>query len=93
MECKEKDCKKSPGFNYENEKTRLYCKLHKKPGMVDIKTKKCIENNCRKQPAFNYKNEQKSIKAALKYSVLYGQQYAGRCRAWPFRHDPRRYER
>lgn len=43
--CKENTCIRSPSFNYENEKERLYCKEHKKENMVLISTKKCLEKN------------------------------------------------
>jgi hypothetical protein len=59
--CKEENCTKSPGFNYEGKKERLYCSLHKKDGMVDIKTKKCIEASCEKQPSCNFADQKKAI--------------------------------
>jgi hypothetical protein len=40
------DCNKSPSFNYECEKTPLYCKLHKLENMVDIIHKKCEYDGC-----------------------------------------------
>jgi hypothetical protein len=41
--CKEEICSRTPAFNYKNEKGRLYCRLHKKDDMIDIKTKRCLE--------------------------------------------------
>ena len=59
--CIEENCNKSPGYNFEGNTKRLYCKLHKIDGMVDVKTKKCIEDNCKKQPCCNFENESKAI--------------------------------
>jgi hypothetical protein len=39
--CIHKDCNKYANFNYKNELKALYCKQHKLPDMVDIKSKKC----------------------------------------------------
>jgi hypothetical protein len=61
MYCIENKCKKSPGFNFANEKSRLYCKTHAKEGMVDIKTKKCLELNCVKQPCYNVFGEKHAV--------------------------------
>jgi hypothetical protein len=54
--CIEEGCNIIPVFNYENEKTPLYCNSHKKNGMVNIKDKKCIEEGCNIIPTFNYEN-------------------------------------
>jgi hypothetical protein len=59
--CKEENCNKSPAFNYENKKERLYCSSHKKEGMINIVNKKCIAENCNKQPCFNLPNEKFGI--------------------------------
>ena len=39
----------------------LYCKLHKKENMIDLKHKKCIKPNCKKRPTYNLINEKKAI--------------------------------
>ena len=59
--CLEEICNTTPAFNYENEKERLYCKLHKKENMVNIKNRKCLEDNCKKQPSCNFEKELKAI--------------------------------
>jgi hypothetical protein len=33
-----------PTYNYPGEKPAKYCKEHKLPGMVDVKSRKCMEN-------------------------------------------------
>lgn len=43
--CKEDECKKEPTYNYPNEKSTLYCSVHKKDGMIDKKHKKCEYKN------------------------------------------------
>ena len=42
-------------------KKRLFCKLHKLDGMVDIINKKCTQKECKIRPHFNYENEKKPI--------------------------------
>jgi hypothetical protein len=51
---------KRPHYNYNNEKTALYCKECKLENMVDIKSKKCITCNII-QPNFNYKTEKTAL--------------------------------
>ena len=34
--CIEKDCLIRPSFNFENEKTPIYCETHMKDGMINI---------------------------------------------------------
>lgn len=50
-----------PGYNTPGETKGLYCDLHKKPGMVDVKNKKCLEANCRTQPCYNNPGETKGL--------------------------------
>jgi hypothetical protein len=50
------DCKKTPNFNYPNEKKPLYCKTCSLNGMVDVKHKNCIKCNT-VRPYFNIENE------------------------------------
>ena len=54
--CKEKDCKLHPNFNYEGEKSGLYCSKHKKD-MIDVVSRKCKEKDCNFFPSFNYVGE------------------------------------
>lgn len=44
-------CDKIASFNYEGERAK-FCKLHKEPNMLNVRSKKCLE--CNKQPSFNY---------------------------------------
>lgn len=56
MKCKEVNCKTQAYFNLPNEKTGIYCKKHKKDGMMDVNNKRCKELNCNKIPSFNFPN-------------------------------------
>ena len=47
--CSEEGCKTIPNYNYEGEKTALYCSKHKLDNMIDIKNKKCQEKGCKIQ--------------------------------------------
>jgi EsV-1-7 cysteine-rich motif len=53
IHCQTEGCKKQPVFNYQDEKSGLYCASHKKDGMVDVKHKLCEHPECDKQPAFD----------------------------------------
>lgn len=55
--CHEGNCKFSPNYNYESEKTAIYCSEHKKIDMIDIKHKKCCYADCKKQSTYNYENK------------------------------------
>ena len=55
------ECNKRPTYNYKDEKKGIYCKEHKKIGMVDIKHKLCIENGCNIRANFNYEGEKKGL--------------------------------
>ena len=58
--CKELNCIiKYPIFNLPNEKQGIYCSVHKKEGMVDVKSKTCLE--CKKIPAFNLPDKNRGI--------------------------------
>ena len=43
--CEENTCETRPTFNYINEKKGIYCSIHKKDKMVDVKSKRCINCN------------------------------------------------
>ena len=60
--CKEKDCEKRPNFNFEGEKTALYCATHKKEGMINVKDKTCLD--CKKRPNFNFEGEKTALYCA-----------------------------
>ena len=40
--CIYENCKTISNFNIEGEKKPLYCSIHKKENMIDVKNKKCI---------------------------------------------------
>lgn len=40
--CINDGCNKQPTFNMDGDTKALYCSLHKKDGMIDIKSKRCI---------------------------------------------------
>jgi len=44
--CKFENCKTRASYNIEGHKP-LYCSVHKKENMVDVKNKTCIEPNCK----------------------------------------------
>ena len=54
------DCDNQTVYNKEGETRGLYCSLHKKEGMVNVKIqRKCL--NCNKQAWFNVKSEKKPL--------------------------------
>ena len=59
--CQEKGCKTRPNFNILGESKGIYCGLHKKDGMVDVKHPKCIYKGCKTRPVFNISGESKGI--------------------------------
>ena len=59
--CAEEGCNIVPNFNEPTEIKGLYCTIHKKENMVDVKNKKCIEEGCNKVPNFNEPTETKGI--------------------------------
>ena len=61
--CKEKGCKIRPAFNVDGNPKALYCSIHKKEGMVDVKHKTCLE--CKKRPNFNVEGETKSLYCSI----------------------------
>lgn len=60
--CEEDGCETRANFNNPGEKTGLYCKRHKKQGMVDVKNLKCEISGCSKRPNYNKNNEKKPIR-------------------------------
>ena len=57
-------CKKIPTFNIEGEKIGLYCKKHKKDGMVDVKHKTCKDVGCKTRPNYNIEGEKVGLYCA-----------------------------
>ena len=56
-------CNNWTGYNFEGLKAR-YCSVHKKEGMVDVKSKTCIHEGCRKRPTFNTEGEANALYCA-----------------------------
>ena len=59
--CKYDGCTTTPTFNFEGEKTRLYCKTHKKDRMVDVKNPSCEDKECTTRPNYNFEGEKKAL--------------------------------
>ena len=59
--CQEKGCTTRPNFNLSGETKGLYCNVHKKEGMVDVKRAKCIHEGCITRPSFNLSGETKGL--------------------------------
>jgi hypothetical protein len=59
--CREGNCKLQSTYNYQNEIKAIYCLLHKKDNMINVKTNTCIENNCKIIPVFNFEGEKTAI--------------------------------
>lgn len=56
--CLEPGCTKLPSYNVEGGSKRLYCKAHKKFGMVNIvKKATCLEPGCKTRPHYNVEGE------------------------------------
>jgi hypothetical protein len=51
----------SPSFNFEGEKTPLYCNSHKLDGMYGVKNKFCLIHDCFTTPIYNYKGTKSGI--------------------------------
>jgi len=64
MTCKEPNCKKQAAFNFINETKYLYCGSHRKPDMINLKTKKCIHENCTTIANYNYITEDNGLYCA-----------------------------
>jgi len=56
-------CNNWTGYNFEGLKAR-YCSVHKKEGMVNVKSKTCIHEGCRKIPIFNTEGEANALYCA-----------------------------
>ena len=63
--CKYEGCNTIPIYNFEGETKKLFCVLHKKEGMVDVKNKKCIEKNCKSQCNFNFIGQLKGLYCSI----------------------------
>ena len=54
-------CKKIPSFNFEGQKTALYCFGHKLENMINIVSKRCAFADCKLQPAFNFEGQKTAL--------------------------------
>ena len=59
--CIEDGCLKYPSYNFATETKGIYCSVHKKKNMRNIRDKKCIEEGCLKLPSYNLHTETKAI--------------------------------
>jgi hypothetical protein len=59
--CKNEGCKTRPIYNVEGETKALYCSVHKKEGMVNVKNKTCIHEGCKTRPTYNAEGETKAL--------------------------------
>ena len=59
--CTEDGCKKRANFNNEGESQGVYCRLHKKDGMINVISRRCTEDGCMKQPSFNFEGESQGL--------------------------------
>jgi hypothetical protein len=50
-----------PHYNLPTETKALYCSIHKKENMINIKDKRCIETNCMIIPNYNLPTETKAL--------------------------------
>ena len=51
--CQNPDCDKEARYNYKNDKERKYCKIHKRPDMINLKYKECNYTDCDNKPSYN----------------------------------------
>ena len=65
MLCIEEDCNKHAYYNSINLKVRLYCKLHAKQDMVDLKNKRCMQEDCDTYPSYNFINQKDRLYCKL----------------------------
>ena len=63
--CIEFKCNTRSAFNKVGETKALYCSIHKKDGMVNVKVKTCIHEGCKKQPSFNKEGETKALYCSI----------------------------
>jgi hypothetical protein len=59
--CREEGCAKQPRFNYKENKSAIYCHLHKKDGMIDVVNYRCQEEGCGLIPAYNYEGNKRGL--------------------------------
>lgn len=55
--CQEPSCKTRANFNYRQQKEGLYCSIHKKNEMFDVKNKMCMYPECITRAQYNFKDK------------------------------------
>ena len=62
MTCLEPGCKvRQPIYNIRENSKGLYCSVHKKENMIDVKHERCIEPNCGIRPTYNIRGLTKGL--------------------------------
>lgn len=51
--CIEDGCEVTANFNKKGESKAIYCKQHKKEGMINVNAKRCIYNGCETHASYN----------------------------------------
>jgi hypothetical protein len=59
--CKFENCKTRAHYNVDGQSEALYCGVHKKENMVNVKSKTCIELNCKTIPIFNIEGQKEGL--------------------------------
>ena len=59
--CVEPSCNTRANFNYKDQKEALYCSLHKKNEMIDVKTVICAYPSCITRAQYNFKDKTSGI--------------------------------
>ena len=71
-QCVVDGCETQPSYNMPGETVGLYCKIHKHPGMVDVKNKRCVVDGCETQPSYNMPGETVGL-----YCAKHGKEHPG----------------
>ena len=59
--CEVEDCKTRPVFNFEGNKTGIFCFQHKQDGMINIKADICMFEGCKVHPSFNFEGQKQRL--------------------------------
>jgi hypothetical protein len=59
------NCKKDAFYNYKNESQAIFCTIHKKIDMIDVRHRLCNFSDCFKRATFNIKNETVGLYCSL----------------------------
>jgi len=59
--CLHPGCKTQAIYNFEGLAKGIYCSVHKKEGMMDVKNKKCVHDCCKRQPIYNNDGETNAL--------------------------------